>query len=94
VQGPGLEGVGYDEDDLDALLAFTSFDAFEDLPDLDWEEPDKAWRVIVQCEDKQEFDDLKLRLGLEGKSEKQVRFNYSECVWPQDTTKAPDGQGK
>jgi len=93
-QDGGLQGVGFDEDDLDALLAFTSFDAFEDLPDLEWSEPDKAWRVIIQCEDKREYDDLKLRLGLGGKSEKQVRFNYSEVVWPSDITIAPDGQGK
>ena len=37
-EGPGLDGTGYDGDDLDALLAFTSMmGEFEKLPDLEWD---------------------------------------------------------
>ena len=62
----GLIGVGYNEDDLDALLAFTSFDGVGPLPDVDleWLVPETSWRLIIRCSDKEEFLTLKRRLGL------------------------------
>ena len=80
-EGPGLDGTGYDEDDLDALLAFTSMmGEFEDLPDLEWDEPDKAWRVIIQCEDEAEVLTLLQALGLPDGDTSKVRHNFADTA--------------
>ena len=80
-EGPGLDGTGYDGDDLDALLAFTSMmGEFEKLPDLEWDEPEKAWRVIIQCDDDAEVLVLLQSLGLPDDDTAKVRYNFSDTA--------------
>jgi hypothetical protein len=80
-EGPGLDGTGYDEDDLDALLAFTSMmGEFEDLPDLEWDEPEKAWRVIILCDEEAEVLALLQSLGLPDDNTSQVRYSFSDTA--------------
>ena len=80
-EGPGLDGTGYDEDDLDALLAFTSMmGEFEELPDLEWDEPEKAWRVIIQCDEEAEVLALLQALGLPDEDTSKVRYNFSDTA--------------
>ena len=83
-EGPGLDGTGYDGDDLDALLAFTSMmGEFEKLPDLEWDEPEKAWRVIIQCEEEAEVLALLQSLGLPDDDTAKVRYNFSDTALAQ-----------
>lgn len=80
-EGPGLDGIGYDEDDLDALLAFTSMmGEFGELPDLEWDEPAKAWRVIIQCDDEAEVLALLQTLGLPDGDTSKVRYNFADTT--------------
>ena len=79
--GPGLDGIGYDEDDLDALMAFTSMMGdFGELPDLEWDEPQKAWRVIIQCDDEAEVLALLQSLGLPDNDTAKVRYNFADTA--------------
>ena len=74
--GPGLGGVGFDADDVDALAAFTSMMGDWKLPDLEWDEPIKAWRVIVQCDTSDEVVALLRFLGLDDSDPTQVRYKF------------------
>jgi len=65
---------------LDALLAFTSMMGdFGELPDLEWDEPQKAWRVIIQCDDEAEVLALLQSLGLPAESSK-MRHNFADTA--------------
>lgn len=78
LKGPGLGGVGFDADDVDAISAYTSMEAKDwEIPDLDWDEPDKAWRIIIQCEAEAEIARLLEFLGLEMKTG-AVRYNFED----------------
>jgi len=79
VEAGGLDGVGYDENDLDALLAFASFDGFQDLPELDWDVPEKAWRIIIQCSSAAEVKLVAEHLGLQFDPGK-VRYDFADTV--------------
>lgn len=64
----GLKGVGYDEDDMESLMAFISMVDKQDDSKMkaldDFEEPDKAYRIIVTCNTKEEVETLQEAIGV------------------------------
>lgn len=61
----GLDGVGYNEDDLEALVALTNLSGDESIPDLDeYEEPERKFRVIIACDSMDEIHQIQKHFGL------------------------------
>jgi hypothetical protein len=81
----GLAGTGFDADDLDALLAFTSMTGLEATPDVDtqWKPPIPSWRIIVQGDDEKQIREIADLIGIEY-DPKRVRYNYEETALGKD----------
>jgi hypothetical protein len=85
----GLQGTGYSEDDLQALLAFgTGGDSGEgasgDLPDVPgYEAPPQQPRLIIICKTTEEVERLQVRLGLEPEGSK-VTYLFENIRWEGD----------
>jgi len=69
--------VGLETLDTLKFLSDATFTS-EEIPDLEgWEEPEKAWRVIIQCETEEQVIGTLEFLGVEYSPQK-VRYNYAE----------------
>jgi hypothetical protein len=87
----GLQGTGYTEDDLQALLAFGTGGGGEngagapgELPDVPgYEAPPQQPRLIIICKTKEEVERLQVRLGLEPGGNK-VTYLFENITWEAD----------
>lgn len=74
----GLEGVGYNESDLEALVALTALSGEDEVPDLDgYEEPERKFRVIIACDSMDEIHKIQEHFELD-KDTRKTTYLFSD----------------